>query len=66
MLISDNEMNSDTNECENDSDNDSDDDLEIDKYWKYYARIISVFAIVAASELNAQRQQFFVRQRQKW
>jgi hypothetical protein len=67
MMNSDIEMNSDneTNESENDSDDDSNDDLEMDKNQKYYDCIVSVVAIVDGSELNTQRQQFFVRQRQK-
>jgi hypothetical protein len=66
MMFSDTEMNSDTSESKTVSDNDSDDELETDKYRKYYDRIVSVFAIVAVSELTSKQQQFFVRQQQQW
>jgi hypothetical protein len=58
-------INSD-NDATSDSETDSDDD-EVDEYWKWYENIVSVVSLVAvAEELKTQRQQYFVRQREKW
>jgi hypothetical protein len=58
-------MNSDNDET-SDSETDSYDD-KVDEYRKWYDNIFSVVSLVAvAEEMKIQRQQYFVRQREKW